>query len=128
TRAEITINDDDRRSLLAAQLAVNKAHQSVTLLPDGTVLAVGYDEPSVERYDPLRNRWHSVELPSGWKFSSPAVRLMSGEVMLVGSSDTRSLAALFDPVSETWREILPPQGLNGTATLLDDGDVLGIGG
>ena len=47
---------------------------------------------------------------------------------MVGLQGNAPLAALFDPISETWTETDAPRSRDGSVTLLDDGSVLFVGG
>lgn len=88
-------------------------HTSI-LLPDGRVLiAGGYKTADCETYDPKTGSFSMAgSLPEPMTHTQSA-SLPDGEVLLVGARDGRSLqseACLFDPVSNTVKEIQSPKG------------------
>jgi hypothetical protein len=128
-------------------LAVARAQQTTTLLVDGRVLIAGGLSLSPE---PGGGQTSSAELfdlatrsstPTG-SMTTPrvghtATLLPSGQVLVVGGTegnpDTGDLASaeLFDPATGSWirtGELIEPHGGGHTATLLEDGTVLIVGG
>jgi hypothetical protein len=113
---------------------------SLTLLVDGRVLAVGgmtqlgtgAQTESTEIFDPTSDTWQSAAPlvdPLFTAFAEGAVRLPSGDVLVLGSN-----AQIYDPPTNTWRASIPPchSCLGGvdatTAILLPNGTVLAAGG
>lgn len=117
-----------------------------TLLPDGKVLIAGgidYSADgtpifgSVELYDADKATWVAASSMAVPRFKHAAVRLVGGEVLVVGGtstepSDDRALASaeIYNPVADTWRTV----GSMATgrelvkAVLLPNGKVLAVGG
>ena len=101
-----------------------------TLLDDGRVLAVGGDGSrrgtAAETWDPTTGLWSPAGAPTGGYSSYHAqTRLEDGRVLvMLGRGE------LWDPMTGGFAPVgpaLPPAGLQ-TATLLDDGRVLVVGG
>ena len=124
-------------SMIRARLA-----HSQTLLNDGRVLltgGVGYEGPldDAEIYDPETGLFTEVvdEMRTP-RFDHTATLLGDGRVLLLGGYeegflDTLMTAELFDPTSETFIWIEQSMDLgraSHTATMLDDGTVLIVGG
>ncbi|MFT5191413.1 MAG: WD40 repeat protein/tRNA A-37 threonylcarbamoyl transferase component Bud32 [Verrucomicrobiales bacterium] len=113
---------------------------SLTLLQDGTVLAVGGPvreqnfSGNCEVYNPRSGTWRETGSMIIPRVDSARVRLLSGKVLAVGGrdADLNPLASceLYDPVTDTWSLT----GSLGTArfgapcALLPDGTILCIGG
>jgi len=107
-----------------------------TLLADGRFLyGDGSDGTRAEIYDPISNTWSltgNMQLGRDW--GGPLVTLPSGKVLLAGGRDLSVQATneteLFDPQSGAWTvaaSMHMPRHL-ATATLLQDGRVLVVGG
>lgn len=80
---------------------------SLTLLEDGTVLALGQsddDEPTAQLYRPTVNRWQPLPLPAelGSLAEHRAVRLDDGSVLIVGVGASRASAPRA-PSAVAWR-------------------------
>lgn len=141
----------------APSMAVPRAYQTATLLPNGKVLVVGgrgliaisaaWELPgkaiaSAELYDPRTRRWSSAGTLSAPRYAHTATLLADGKVLVVGGNqtmpnaslpagtDTLSSAELYDPRANTWSLAASMQTARAshTATLLDDGRVLVAGG
>ena len=110
-------------------------YHAAAVLPDGRVLIEGgeYNFGSQDEtnqgaiYDPLKNKWTSVNPPAGWANigDSPSVILSNGTLMMGQNFSTK--AALFDAKTLKWtptgtgkQDIFAEEGL----TLQPDGTVL----
>lgn len=108
------------------------------LLRDGTVLVVGgnvtaMDAVPTERFDPIRTEW-SVGPTTPQLYSPTLTVLGDGRVLLAGGIDgfgnvTRA-ARLYDPATNRWAKTgsLSIGRAGHTATLMEDGTVLVVGG
>jgi N-acetylneuraminic acid mutarotase len=110
------------------------------LLSTGKVLVAGGDgsgTASAELYDPVANSWSPAGNLITDRYYYTATLLPNGKVLAVGGyqagvSPPRMLmsAELYDPVTNTWAAAsamtYPREG--HTATLLQDGTVLVVGG
>lgn len=141
----------------AATMAVPRAYQTATLLPNGKVLVVGgrglvaLSAPwqpagsaisSVELYDPKTGRWRPAGALSAPRFAHTATLLANGKVLVVGGNsilphgtfpvgdDSLSSAELYDPQTDSWSLAASMRNARSshTATLLADGRVLVAGG
>lgn len=128
------------------RLGVGRGNHSTTLLSDGRVLIAGgidYYGPetpifaSAEIYDPATETWSATGPMASRRFKHAAVRLESGEVLVIGGtatepSDDRALSSveLYNPVTGTWKATgsLAQARENPSAALLRDGRVLVAGG
>ncbi|WP_437738870.1 kelch repeat-containing protein [Sorangium sp. So ce1335] len=106
---------------------------AATLLEDGTVLAVGVENSSAAplravRYDPSTDRWQLIEGTPQVRssFTLHATPLQDGTV-LVNSHDR---VDRFNPATGEWEGAAAMLGAHqlGSATLLQDGRVLVMGG
>lgn len=129
---------------LTGHLNNARANPTLTLLPDGRVLAVGgaSSSPDGERplntaelFDPLSETWHLVQdrlaVPREGHF---AVNLPSGRVLIGGGDGPRPgsgvVTELFDPATDTFEAtaVMNHARHSPSATLLPDGRVLVVGG
>jgi N-acetylneuraminic acid mutarotase len=124
---------------------------TLTLLPDGRVLAVGgwsgtRTLASAEIYDPSTGNWRLVTsnmstarrehtatlLPDGRVLVAGGHNIDEPDVLVVGALVDQALNSveIFDPVSETWQSVpsLNASRYGHTATRLNDGRVLVTGG
>ncbi len=138
-------------------MAVPRAYQTATLLPNGKVLVVGGRGllaisaawqragsaiSSAEVYDPKTRGWSSAGTLSAPRFAHTATLLTNGKVLVVGGSSTLpnaslpggfdflSTAELYDPRTNSWSLAASMHIARSahTATLLADGRVLVAGG
>ncbi|MFE5590312.1 Kelch repeat-containing protein [Streptomyces sp. NPDC056549] len=140
----------DRWTPTAGLATARKSHQA-TLLPGNEVLVTGgdmqgfkdedwtydpYSQWTTERYDPASDRWTADgQMPWG-RSHHRAVRLASGDVLVLGGTDDASMAVgypnatLYDAVGRTWSAEIPMvRGRWAPAAIgLDDGRVLVMGG
>jgi large repetitive protein len=135
-----TTNTADSLGTLARPLPV-EGH-TATLLPTGKVLIAGgdamdkpnYDESPMahaELYDPDTRTFQTTSSLLFPIESHRAVRLPTGQVLIVGGFGCLLCAELFDPYTETFRLTrgsLTAERYYSTATLLNDGRVLITGG
>ncbi|MFI6996944.1 kelch repeat-containing protein [Nocardia sp. NPDC050175] len=129
-------------------LRTGRSGHTLTLLPDGTVLATGgLPTPEVspaglataERFDPKTRTWGpaSPNPMSAERAAHTATLLADGRVLLAGGYATRAnvesttdSAEIYDPIAKTWTPTAPMNEARSvhTAVLLHDGRVLVIGG
>lgn len=114
---------------------------TATALPDGRVLIAGTDwdttsHPSAELFDPTTDRFSTTGAMVAPRYGAAAVRLPSGEVLIVGGRDALNSsvplasAEIYSPTSGTFRATgsMASTREGFTATLLSDGRVLVTGG
>ena len=118
---------------------------SATRLLDGRVLIVGGEgtlggNQSAELYDPATNSWAFAHFPLAPHVGHTATLLASGQVLIAGGAGSISptlnepsaldTAELYDPSVGNWNLLTPMHTTRDhhTATLLDDGRVLVVGG
>lgn len=131
----------------AGTLSTPRSHHTATVLADGRVLVAGgrgqaatETLASTELYDPATNGWRPGPPMTTARAGHTATALLDGRVLVVGgtapaadgSSRFEALASaeVFDPKKNAWAAVGPlAEARNGhTATRLDDGSVLVIGG
>jgi len=118
---------------------------TATLLADGRVLVVGgsnqvgFNPPSLataELYDPVSGAWAPAASLAFPRFLHAAVRLSDGRVLIAGGSTNGSCAdparatELYDVAANVWTrggDLALPRCAY-TATLLESGQVLAVGG
>jgi N-acetylneuraminic acid mutarotase len=141
-----TYDPDTGRWTAAGTLQAPRGNHSVTRLADGRVLVVGGVSDldgdivlaSVESFDPKTGAWTSAP-PLSKPQQGPLTVLPDGRVLLVGGIgpavspiESRAMASvvLYDPVTGRWTAAasLAKPRFGHTATLLDDGRVLVVGG
>ena len=117
----------------------SRALHTATLLQDGRVLLAGGTSDGAifreftEVYTPQTGRFqHAGDLAHSAYFHHSAVRMPSGEVLLIKGPDTLEPASaeLFDPTTlRWWPAAAPPQGYSGegASVLLPDGAALVVG-
>ena len=137
-------------SLLSAGPLTLYSTARAAKLADGRVLMVNGNAPgdstakAAEIYDPVSDTYSLTGVQIGLADFSDLVVLPSGRALLVAgviwpiwpAADPQSLpvwdhgAEIYDPVSNTFSALSPTSEshYNGTATLLDDGRVLIVGG
>lgn len=138
-------------------MAIPRAYQTATILPNGKVLVVGgrgllsisapWQPPgsaisSAELFDPKTRHWSSAGTLNAPRFGHTATLLRNGKVLIAGGNsilpnaslpagaDTLSSAELYDPQSNSWSLAASMHAARAshTATLLADGRVLVAGG
>jgi len=134
--------------MLGTRSDVQTARQghSATVLDDGRVLIVGGDEPDgagnlnttndFELYDPQTQTFVAGGPLTQARSTQTATKLLDGRVLIVGGypvngpSTASATAELFDPITNTTTlAAAPSMGRTlHTATLLNDGRVLVVGG
>jgi serine/threonine protein kinase/N-acetylneuraminic acid mutarotase len=123
-----------RRSGSAPAPQQSHTDDATFLLADGRVVVVGAF--SMERYDPRTRTWQTLAAPRKWRLYEAAAALPSGQILVAGGVLTDDFgkssahAELYDPATNTWREVAPmsyPRDSH-TATALPDGRVLVTGG
>lgn len=136
------------RVTAAGALALPRTHHTATVLADGRVLVAGGRAadglstlPSVELFEPKSGRWRAGPPMTVGRSHHAATLLADGRVLVTGGT-THELAEgghrfialasaeVFDPKANTWTPVPDmADARNGhTATLLDDGTVLVVGG
>ena len=107
-------------------------------LGDGTIFVAGGEDNqgrenvdlcTAEIYDPLADRWTTIDTPTGWKKmgDAPCCVLPDGKVLLGSIEDDK--CALYDPKEKTWSVAGRKSNQNSneeTWTLLPDGSVLSV--
>jgi len=143
-----------RRWTRTGDLRQNRQSYTATLLPDGRVIAVGgigtvgdHDPPfpqelsSAELYDPRTGRWMSTGDLAQNRFEHMATLLRDGRVLVVGGRGVvgvktprqvivLSSVEVYNPRTGRWTRtgsLYQPRA-DATATLLQDGRVLVVGG
>ncbi len=121
-------------------LAGERAQGTTTLLPDGRVLVTGgglnTPQATCELYDPSTGAWSPAAPMVHTRVRHTATLLLDGRVLVVGGSSVGGLdfpveAELYDPATGSWANttgLLPGGREMHTATRLDDGRVLVVGG
>ncbi|AUX39929.1 uncharacterized protein SOCE26_013240 [Sorangium cellulosum] len=128
-------------------LHVARQAHTATLLNDGRVLVAGGDTDEVtstatalrraEVFDPGSGVWQPVGSMGDARSSHTATLLNDGRVLVAGGIETSSReggetasAELFEPGSGAWQPVAPMLAARSshTATLLNDGRVLVVGG
>ncbi|MCC6625926.1 MAG: hypothetical protein IT340_00865 [Chloroflexi bacterium] len=127
---------------LTGSLATTRHSHSLTLLPNGKVLAAGGSTTggtpltSAELYDPATGAWSSAGSLTTPRTNHTATLLPSGKVLVVGGyldapgTIRTASAELYEPATNTWTATGALATARGehTATLLPSGRVLVIGG
>jgi hypothetical protein len=123
-------------------MATARGSFAAVLLKTGKVLVAGGADASrnplasAELYDPSTGKWSPAGSLSVPRFGHSATLLQSGKVLVAGGCETNgcslyaSAGELYDPVANKWTTtgaMLTPRRSH-TATLLNNGDVLVIGG
>ncbi len=116
-----------------------RSQHTLTLLPDGRVLAVaGFSGvvplySSAEVYDPATNSWTATDLLDSVRVAHAATLLPDGRVLVVGGNQNLSAKSeLFDPTTMTWslaadaftaREAFPLLTIGGRAIAFGGGGI-----
>ncbi|MDC0681585.1 kelch repeat-containing protein [Sorangium atrum] len=119
----------------AARMPNEMKHaHTATLLQDGTVLVLGVEDSSATRgmamrYDPSMDRWQLIEgtTPQVRSIMRPTPLLRDGTVLVISGDRVDR----FNPATGAWEQAAPlmvRSHMFGTATLLQDGRVLVMGG
>jgi len=127
----------------APSMAIGRGYHTATLLHNGKGLVVGGSQEfsalsTAELYDPASRTWSRAGTPIGARVDHTATLLRSGKVLLVGGArslptfglDILASAELYDPQTNSWSpaSTMRTPRAKHTATLLDDGRVLIVGG
>ncbi|WP_437806597.1 kelch repeat-containing protein [Sorangium sp. So ce1078] len=117
---------------------------TATLLGDGRILIAGGEGPAplaeVELYDPITDSWTAAAAMNNARTGHTATVLGDGRVLVAGGqwepewdgdrTDPIDSVELYDPITDSWTAAAPLRSArhHHTATLLDDGRVLVVGG
>jgi len=128
----------------AASMAGGHRSHTATRLQDGRVIVVGSNSQqgadvatSVEIYDPIANSWSTAAPLTSSRERHTATLLGDGTVLITGGYDyprgaqyEGRLVQRYDPATNAWSDLTPlgEERTSHTATLLDDGTVLLVGG
>jgi len=110
-----------------------RSGHTATLLANGKVLIAGGGTLTAEIYDPLTGafaptgnmtNWHLGASWQAWQTGQAATLLADGRVLITGANS----AELYDPATESFRATGPMTTGGVSATLLNSGKVLIVGG
>jgi len=112
---------------------------TATLLADGKVLVVGGSNSpngpnlaSAEIYDPATNQWSAAASMVAARGHHAAALMANGKVLVVGGSEQTAALEVYDHATNTWTSVTAPANdprpLGPTATRLQDGRVMIVGG
>lgn len=139
----ITSPMQDGAWLPAADLLTGRTGHTATMLRSGKVLVVGGTDmdgralSSNEIFDPQKNMWAAVPPMSVGRTEHTATLLADGRVLVAGgfgepppTSEVLATAEIYDPLRNRWTAAASMHigRARQTATLLDNGDVLVVGG
>ncbi|MBK8247146.1 MAG: Ig-like domain-containing protein [Gemmatimonadetes bacterium] len=141
--AEVAVTVRAQPWSLTGSLATGRTLHSLTVLANGSVLAVGGQVLGTpfqtvresELYDPGTGRWRSAGRLTTGRANHVAIRLRDGKVLVAGGysielSARLASAELYDPATDTWSatgSMSEPRNI-AEAALLADGRVLVAGG
>jgi hypothetical protein len=111
-------------------MGTSRSMPSTAILPDGRVfISPGESRTTVEIYDPRSEMFSAAGTTSSYGFGR-AIALPDGRVVVIGGSSLgdRGVAAVWDPTSLTFSPERELPGWATSATLLDDGRILLVGG
>jgi N-acetylneuraminic acid mutarotase len=138
--AEVAVTVRPQPWSLTGTLANGRTLLTLTLLADGSALAVGGQVLGTpfqtirtsERYDPATGTWRAAGSMTTGRANHVAIRLLNGKVLVAGgytlepSSTRLASAEVFDPATESWSVTVARGG--HTATALSNGKVVVVGG
>jgi Kelch motif/Secretion system C-terminal sorting domain len=113
---------------------VSRSYFSTSIFSNNKILATGGDSPvifnSAEIYDLGNNTWENTTPMLGYRTIHHLITLNNGEVIAIGGFLLQS-CEIFNPASNSWRYTDSLETLKyfwDTATLLNDGRILVVGG
>ncbi len=135
----LTLPADPKKFISLTSMGTPRDSHSLTLLPNGKVLALGGKNNGVplnsgEIYDPQTGKWTaSGDMLSTARHSHTATLLLSGDVLITGGKNGTSLnsAEIYHPMTDTFSTTTGSMANARhfhTATRLKDGRVLIVGG
>jgi hypothetical protein len=111
-------------------MGTSRSMPSLAVLPDGRVfVSPGESRMTVEVFDPRTGAFSGAGTMSDYGFGD-AIALSDGRVVVIGgtSLSRRGFVEVWDPRSLTFSPLIELAGSVRSATLLDDGRILMIGG
>lgn len=120
----------------AGNLNIGRENHTITLLPNGNLLATGGSDSnfvslsSAEIFDVSSGTWQLVPPMSTARSSHTATRLYDGRVLVIGGGAGSSTYEIFDPTTNTWSaaKALSPSRTGHAVALAADGKVWVTGG
>jgi len=125
--------DPDSMTLsFTGSMGTSRSLPSLVTLPDGRVfVSPGDSRYTVETYDPRTGTFSDAGTMASYGYGK-AIALQDGRVVVIGGTSLSRLGfvQVWDPASKTFspEQRLPGSLVRGTATLLDDGRILLLGG
>jgi hypothetical protein len=100
------------------------------LMVDGRVMITSASSPTVEVYDPVKDAFTTIAMPTTHNFGQRIVRMRDGRVMVMGGDGGQTDVAIYDPKTDKFTAGKPMNAGRSqfTAHVLPDGRVMVFGG